>query len=319
MAGSSPNFSEITTTTLKNRSGKLADNFTNNNALIKRLETKGNLEMVSGGETIVQELEYAQNSTYQRYAGYQTLNIQPSDVFTAAEFPWCQAAVAVTASGLEVDVKNVGPDRVIALLASRIKNAEKTFMNNLSTDAYSAGTAAGAQQVNGLQALVADTPTNTVGGIDRTAWVFWKNYVNTGGTPSATTMQSLMDTTWLAIARGNDHPDLWLADNTYYKNYWQSLQAIQRITESNTAAAGFTSLKFMSADVVYDGGIGGACPANHMYALNSDYLKWRPHRNRNFVPLDRVNSINQDAFVKLMVWAGNMTLLNGELHGVIIA
>lgn len=316
----SPNFSEMVTTTLKNRSGKLNDNFTNNNMLIKRMNEKGNVDFVDGGETIVQELEYQQNSTYQRYAGYDTLNIQPSDTFTAAEFSWCQTAVAVTASGLEVDVKNTGAERVINLLASRIKNAEKTMMNNMSTDIYSAGTAAGAQQINGLQALVADTPTSgTVGGIDRATWTFWRNYYNTGGTPSATTIQGLMDTTYLSTSRGTDHPDLWIADNTYFKYYWQSLQTIQRITDSKLGEAGFTALKFMASDVVFDGGIGGACPANHMYALNTEYLKWRPHKNRNFVPLDRVNSINQDAFVKLTVWAGNMTLLNGELQGLIIA
>lgn len=316
----SPNFSEIITTTLKNRSGKLADNFTNNNALLRRMNEKGNVDFADGGETIVQELEYQQNSTYQRYAGYQTLNISPSDVFTAAEFSWCQAAVAITASGLEVDVKNVGAERVINLLAARIKNGEKTFQNNLTSDMYSAGTAAGAAQVGGLQALVADTPTSgTVGGIDRSVWTFWRNYYNTGGSPSATTIQGLMDTTYLSISRGTDKPDLWIGDNTYYKYYLQSLQTIQRVTSDKMTQAGFTSLKFMDSDVVFDGGVGGYAPANHLYALNTDYLKWRPHKNRNFVPLDRVNSINQDAFVKLMVWAGNMTLLNGLLQGVIIA
>lgn len=39
------------------------------------------------GGTAAQELEYANNSTYKRYSGYDVLNIQPSDVFTAAEYP----------------------------------------------------------------------------------------------------------------------------------------------------------------------------------------------------------------------------------------
>ena len=80
----SPNLNEVVTTTLRNRSGKLADNVTNNNALLARLKQKGSIQPVSGGRTIVQELEYAQNGTYQRYAGYQVLNVQPSDVFTSA-------------------------------------------------------------------------------------------------------------------------------------------------------------------------------------------------------------------------------------------
>lgn len=53
----SPNLSEIVTTTLRNRSGKLADNVTRNNALLNRLKERGKAKPFSGGRTIVQELE----------------------------------------------------------------------------------------------------------------------------------------------------------------------------------------------------------------------------------------------------------------------
>ena len=56
-----------------------------------------------------------------------------------------------------------------------------------------------------------------------------------------------------------------------------------------------------------------------MYFLNTEYIKWRPAKNRNCVPLDAVGSINQDASVKLIVFAGNMTLSNAQLQGVLIA
>ena len=321
----SPNLNEIVTTTLRNRSGKLADNVTNNNALLAKMKMKGSIKPVSGGRTIVQELEYAQNGTYQRYAGYQVLNISPSDVFTAAEFDWKQAAVAVTWNGLEIDVQNTGAEQIIDLLESRISNAEKTMANNLSYDLYSNGTADGGLQVGGLQLLVADAPTSgTVGGIDRAAWPFWRNFsysavTNGGGAASATNIQSYMNAIWLATKRQNDVVDLIIADNNYFQFYWQSLQAIQRITEADQGQAGFMRLKYMGADVVPDGGIGAACPANHMYFLNTDYIKYRPSSKRNMVPLEGVASINQDASVRLIVWAGNMTLSNASLQGVLIA
>lgn len=62
----SPNLSEIVTTTLRNRSGKLADNVTRNNALLMRLKERGKAKPFSGGRTIVQEISYAQNGTYKR-------------------------------------------------------------------------------------------------------------------------------------------------------------------------------------------------------------------------------------------------------------
>lgn len=62
-------WSEITTTTLFNRSKKLADNVTKNNALLRRLSEKGKVRTWDGGQAIVEELEYSENGTYKRYSG----------------------------------------------------------------------------------------------------------------------------------------------------------------------------------------------------------------------------------------------------------
>jgi len=68
MAIPNTNWSEITTTTLFNRSRKLADNVTKNNALLRRLRQKDNIKSFDGGQAIVQELEYSENGTYKRLA-----------------------------------------------------------------------------------------------------------------------------------------------------------------------------------------------------------------------------------------------------------
>lgn len=313
----SPNYSEMATTTLVHRSKKLADNVLKNNAFLLRISEKGNAKPVSGGRTIVRELEYQENGTFTRYAGYDTVSIAPSDTFTAAEFDWKQAAVAVSMSGLE-QLMNSGPDAVIDLLEARIKNAEKTMMNNIAVDCYSDGTATGSKQIGGLQLLVADTATSgTVGGINRATWTFWRNY-SASGTFTAAGIQAGLNTMYVNLVRGKDRPDLFLADNTAYTAYLGSLQAIQRITSDKMATAGFTSLKFMDSDFVLDGGIGGGAPSSHVYALNTDYIYYNPHRDRNMVPLDPERfSVNQDAMVKIIGFAGNLTLGNAQLQGVL--
>ena len=109
-----------------------------------------------------------------------------------------------------------------------------------------------------------------------------------------------------------------LADNNYYTRYMESLQLIQRVTSNKMASAGFVSLKYMNSDVVLDGGYGGNCPQDHMYFLNTDYLYFRPHSRRNMVPIgDDRFSVNQDAMVKLIGFAGNMTVANRFLQGVL--
>jgi len=134
------------------------------------------------GRTIVQELEYAEGR-FQWYAGYDILDISPSDVITAAEYPWAQAAAVVAANGLEIDVQNTGKEQIINLFKGRIGNAERTMKNQLTFGMYSDGTAFSGKIVGGLQLLVADNPaTGTVGGINRATNAFWRNQFYRGFT-----------------------------------------------------------------------------------------------------------------------------------------
>lgn len=313
-----PGLSEIVTTTIQSRTGALADNMSKNNAILGRLSEKGNIKPVSGGDVILQELDYAENGTYKRYSGYETLDVSPSQVFTSASYNFKQAAVAVTISGLE-ELQNAGEERIIDLLEARIRNAERTMANNLSLDMYSDGTASGSKQIGGLQLLVSDSPsTPTVGGISASTWSFWQNQQAAAGTVANGSILGAMNSMYVSLVRGTDTPDLIIADNNYYTRYLREVQIIQRITSDKMAQAGFVSLKFMNSDVVLDGGYGGNCPANHMYFLNTNYLFFRPHSKRNMVPIgDDRFSVNQDAMVKLIGFAGNMTVSNRFLQGVL--
>jgi hypothetical protein len=318
----SPNVTEIVTTTLENRSRKLADNVTKNNALLARLESKNKIRTASGGTRIMQELEYDENVTFTWYSGYDTLNISPSDVLTAAEFDWKQCSVAVTMSGLE-ELQNSGQERMIDLLEARINNAEKTMQNKMAEAVYGDGTAGAGKSIGGLGLLVSDTGQGTVGEIDAATWAFWRNVVfdattDGGAAPTTTNFLSYMNRIWLKLVRGTDKPDLVVADDEFYSLYWNSLLPQQRFTSPAMAQAGFESLKYMSADVVFDGGQGGFCPPKHMYFLNTDYIFMRPHTDRQYVPLapDRYTN-NQDAFVRLIGWAGNMTTNGRRFQGVL--
>jgi hypothetical protein len=229
----------------------------------------------------------------------------------------------VSISGLEM-LQNSGEDAIINLLAGRMKNAEKTMLNNVALDCYSDGSADGGKQIGGLNLLVSATPSSgTVGGINRATSTnaFWRNIASApSGAPTAANIQARMNAVALQLVRGTDFADLIVADNNYYATYLESLQAIQRITSEDMAGAGFTSLKYFgaggSADVVLDGGVGGGCPQNTMFFLNTNYIHFRPHTDRNFAPIgdDRL-AINQDAMVRLIGFAGNMTLSNGRQQG----
>lgn len=314
-------FTELVTTTFRNHRSKLIDNVSNNNALLAYLKRKRKMRTESGGTEIAVPLEYAENGTYQRYSGYDVLNVQQSDVFTAAKFDWRQIAINVTASGRELRI-NKGKERIINLAKSRLKNAMNTFNNNFSLDIYSDG--ALANQVNGLQALIADAGTGTVGGINSSTWTFWKNVVQSaaaplqggaGITPSKSTIQSLMLPLWLELVRGGDKPDLIVSSNEYYSFYEESLTDLKRYTSTESATGGFVALKYKSADVIFDGNSG--IPNTRMYFINTDYLELVAHTDANLTVNDEMRPYNQDAVVIPILWMGNLTVSNRSLQGVL--
>jgi hypothetical protein len=331
MAFANSAITDIIATTIQSRSGELADNLTNNNALLKRLKSKGNVRPFSGGNVILEEIMYNDPNTNNAnsYSGYEVLNITPDSPISAAQFSITQYADSVTMSGLEM-LQNSSKEAIIDLLDGRMQVSEARLLNRIGSDIYGDGTGNGGKNITGLAAAVPDAPTSgTYGGINRANWTFWqsKKYSGTsdgGAAVSATNIQKYMTSLAIQLVRGNDKADLIVADNNYYSLYVQSLQAIQRITSEESAAGGFASLKFYgggtSADVVLDGGVGNACTANHMFFLNTNYIFLRPHKERNFVPIGgERQAINQDAIVKLYGWAGNLTTSNSFLQGVLIA
>ena len=326
--------SDVIATTIQSRTGQIQDNVTSNNALLMKLKQRGNIKTFSGGNTIMQELSFASNGNAGWYSGYETLPIAAQDVISAAEYTIKQAACPVTISGLE-QLQNAGKEQIIDMLDGRMQVAESSMANLIASGLYSDGTAAGGKQIDGLLKQVSTTPTNTVGGIDRSTWLFWKNQyfrcTTTGGLAmSAANVQTYFNRMWASLVRGNDRPDLIMVDNIAWGFYMASLQAIQRFTGSDTAKLGFMSVKFMDADVVLDGGLQlnwtstgaagttpSAVPATSAYFLNTKYLYYRPHANRNMVPLSpgQRYSVNQDAAVQILAWAGNLTSSGLQFQG----
>jgi hypothetical protein len=313
-------FTELVSTTVRKHRKEISDNLSNRNALLKYITKRGNKVTEDGGLTIATPLDYNANGTYQRYSDWDTLNISQSDVISSAEYQWRQIAINVVASGRELRI-NSGDSKITSLAKAKLKNAIKTFNNNFSSDLYSAGSLS--NQINGLQALVADTNTNTVGGIDASAWSFWQNKVfdlsvNSVTLSSTTIEGSAMLPLWLQLDRGpDDCPDLIVADNNYYAFFENSQVSMKRYATSESVNAGFASIKYKNADVIYDGNSG--IPANHMYFLNTDYLKLVVHRDADLTEVSEQRPVNQDGSVIPLLWMGNLTCSNRSQQGVIIA
>lgn len=320
-----PNYSSILTTTIESRTRKIADNVTKNNALLNRLKERGRVKTVSGGVKILQELSYVENTSSGWYSGYDTFTTTPTDVLTAAEFVIKEAYCLISINGLEMS-QNRGKEQMIDLMESRVENAESTIENLIATGAYSDGTASTGKQIGGLQLLVAATPTTgTVGGINRATYPYWRNAskaatADYGAAKSAANIIPYFGKMFNSLVRGSDSPDLIVSDANDYGKLTDAMTDRQIISDPKMAESGFTTLKYRGADVVLDGGIGGACPVDTSYFLNTKYLFYRPMADYDMYTLDGDRSAyNQDAVVKILGWKGNMTMSGAQFQGTLRA
>lgn len=317
----SPNslFTELAATTYNKHRKKVTDNLTTRNAFLKYMTKRGNKRTEDGGLTIVEPLDYQANGTYQRYSDYDLLDISQSEVISAAQYQWRQVAINVVASGREMRI-NSGESQIVKFVSAKLKNAMRTFENTFCSDLYSAGSLT--NQVNGLQAIIADVNTNTVGGISASANVFWRNTVKDASVSSVTTSAStiengLMLPLWLSLDRGpSDQPDLIVMDTVYYTYFETSQVSMKRYNDKSSADGGFVTLKYKNADVIFDGNSG--IPASHAYFINTNYMNLVVHKDADMEVMDEIRPVNQDASVVCILWMGNVTCSNRKLQGVII-
>lgn len=325
-----PGLSELVTAIQRRRSGELKDNITNNIPVLESMRAYDAIEEEEGGRTLVEETLFDENDTYIRYHGSQVLNTAYNPVMTAFEVDWKQFGIAVVINGRE-ERMNGSTESKIKLLKGRIKAAEFTAQNNYEADLISDGTSDGGKQIGGLKLWISKTPTTgTIGGIDRsaTAAAFARNYKldTTTDSPansvstSAATIKKYLNNCINSTTRGSDRVKVLLAGQTHFEYLQEALQALQIITDTSTAKAGYKKLIYDGIPVVMGGGVsfGGQSQiqTDATYGINTRFTKIRVHKDANMTPLPEQMSINQDAKVKLMVWMGNMVCSAPKLNFV---
>lgn len=325
MANPSAVFTQMVSSTDRNWGTKVVDNISEQNALINVLKGKGKIDTVSGGYEITRQVEYAENSTYQRYGGFDALNTDASDILTSVNYPFRQIALHIVSSGRELRV-NMGEQQMVDLVKLKKKNALRTAANQFSIDLYSSG--ALPNQINGLANLIQTDGQGTVGGIDAStaAGAFWQNQfremtgTNAAATPSlanSTQMVGDMNALWLQLVFGNDKPDLIPMTHDFYALYEVSFQDKIRYSNAKLAEEGFENLKYKTADVIFDNNTNFSSTDELAYFLNTDYISLIQHKEAQWTTDDEKKPTNQDAVVVPIYWMGNVILTNRSRQGVL--
>lgn len=299
-------YDALLATTLKNYLPKLEDNIFTARPLVFFLKQSDQIRTISGGTKIVNPLIHAVNGTAASFSQYDTLPTTPQDGISAAEYDWKQYAVSIAISGYEEAVNN-GEEAIIDLLEAKTMQAEETVLESWDTMFFSDGTGNGSKDFNGLSNLVGQNAT-TVGNIDPAANTFWQSNINTTAEVLAL---SRMTNTYNSCSVGNDKPNVILTSQTLYEKYESLLQPQLRYADTKTADAGFQNLMFKGAPVTYDAN----CTADHMWFLNTKYLRLVGHKDVWFKPTPFVRPPNQDARYAQILCMGNLTVSNRKRQG----
>jgi hypothetical protein len=312
-----PGISELLTLSTYNVGKKLADNISKGNAALMKMEAKGNIRTFDGGVTIREALDYGTNTNVTWISGSETFGVGATEHATSAEFAIKQMVGTVSVNGLE-KIQNSGKGKLIDLVTSKVKNLERNMRNTVSTDMHGDGTGSSSKTITGFLLMLPTTVTSgTYAGINRATAgnEFWRPQITTVTLTAANAAATMTDL-YISTSRGTDHTDLILAGATAYGFFNKGMQLIQQITNPKMAEAGFTSLRFIGADVVLDNNVGGLT-ATHMLFLNTDYIHWRPFEGLNFAPIEpeKRAPTNQDVSISVMGWAGNLTCDNCNVQG----
>ena len=307
---------------VEDRSSGYMDPVSNSNVILAVMKQKGMMKTFEG-PTIRERLLYNESGTYTRYSGYQFLNPKPVELINDAEFTPKMAAVSVTLSSEDILQNSGSSTQLMNIMEVHLEAAEQELMDRFTEDLHGDGTADAGRQIGGLQLAIPTDPTTGVyGGIDRAANAIWRttsynansDFAGVGTDVDATTIKPIFNQIMIERSRGKKGPDLIASSQEHYLAYQAATESIQRITDGGgVAKLGFPSLKFYgagkSSDIVLEGGIGSAMPANTTYFLDTDALKFRYHKDRKFSKFGgKQTPVNQDAVVQHIGFFGELTM-----------
>lgn len=276
------------------------------------LKKDGFWQTRDGGTSIVEPLLHGENSTVRSFSGYDLIDVTPQTGISAAEYNWKQVAGTVSISG-EEEFKNGGSrTRIINLLDSKIRQLEMSMKLDINEQLFGDGTGNGGKDITGLQAAVENGAAwSTYGGIDSDAYTFWRNqYIAEAGALDIASMRTLFNST----SRGNSKPKLIITTQNAYEAY-EVLAATDndKNTDLKLGDAGFQNLLYKGTPVVFD----EDCPAQTMYFLNPEFMKFVVGKGRDFVTSPFMKPINQEARVSQVIVYCQLLLNNRARQGVL--
>jgi hypothetical protein len=305
------------TTTWQNMKSKIADSVFDGSPFWFWLKAHGGLDSVVGGRFLTEPIRYAASDNVTFITKGDSVSLSDKEFLTTAKDDWKYMVDTIVRFGID-DQQNRGKNQIISLMRAKLDNSKDSLVDQMEVRLCGA---AGANQYNGLQDIVADDPTTgTVHNINRATYSWWRNQYRTMTTVAFNTsdngvtyMQNMVNR--CAKNLRQDAPDIIVSAQDPFEYYWLATLEQRRIHNKTLGDAGFQNVEFMGIPIVWSPQI-----TDKMYFLNTRFLKFKYDPSMNFdmtkwkeIP-DQVN----DRAAQVIL-AGNLMTSRSRVHGVLFA
>ncbi len=292
------------------------------------------IKLVDGGEKIFMPLMYARNTTIEGYAGYDTLNITPTDPFTACEYEWRRIAGSINVDNDRLD-KNAGSaQKLFDLMKGMLQNLKISYQESWN-DMLLKAKLAGSKEPLGIFDIIKDDPTTNpasgaLGGIDAVANTWWRNQKKDLGLVAFGTDQT--GAGMVALRKlirdcefGEDKPKILIGGEYAFEAVENTMvNQIRYMSDKQKAIAkaGFDSILVKGLPLVMEKRISALRVAQGLsgdaiYAVNPKYLQLYAMKHRWFEASKVKEPVNQDTQVQHLITACQLTTDNRRTSGVL--
>lgn len=295
----------------------IADNVFNSNPLLARLWQRG--PKVTGGTVIRAPLMYARVGAAGAIRGFDVMNIDADDQFTAVDFEWKEYYAAIVLSRREM-LQNTGVPAQLDHLSAKSQAAEMTLRDIMGTGLFSDGVT-NTLLIDGLEAVVQTTTAPAYpsggGGLDPDVETWWQaGFRETLGLKLSTpgnVFGQLQRGVGMVTEQPNS-PTMIVTTQDVFNAIFAAFDDNQRFEDSGLASMGFETILFRRIPIVVD----SHCPAEVVYFLNENFLQLYTHSNENFTFDPFREPINQKAMVAKIFWTGNLICNNRRFQGAFL-
>jgi hypothetical protein len=296
---------------------EVTDNVYRSNPLLFRL-IAAKKKLVQGGLQIELPLMYGRFAAGGPYQGFDQLTIAPSDTVKNAALDWKQHYVPLAIDGLSL-IKANSPDAIANLIRLLSDQSQMEMAENLAVGMWSDGS--NVKDLDGLKVAIDDGTVNTTyAGLSRTTNTWWKSKIDsTTATLTLAAVQALFGN----CTEGGRAPTIIISRQEQYNRFWALNAASQQFpvqpggSDEVLASAGFTNLLFNNTPWAVDSHVfdGPNASNSAIVMLNEDFIYWFTTPRGDFAMEDWQKPPDQDAYVSMLLFAGNIGITNDARQG----